>query len=79
MYELVLWHQGNQTVRTTDKPVSIGETVTIDEIKWLVEAQELPHDPKAAARFICSRRAATSSNRDTSSYSPSVGSDRRQR
>ncbi len=65
MYELVLWHQGNEAVRITDKPVSVGETVLIDDIKWLVEAQELPRDPKAAARYICSRRAATSSNRNT--------------
>jgi len=64
MYELVLWHQGSEAVRITDTPVSVGETVLIDDIKWLVEAQELPRDPKAAARYICSRRAAASSNRN---------------
>jgi hypothetical protein len=56
MYELVLWHQGTEAVRTTDKPVSVGQTLVIDDIKWLVEAQELPRDPKATARYICSRR-----------------------
>jgi hypothetical protein len=63
MYELVLWHQGNEAVRITDKAVSVGQTLLIDDIKWLVEAQELPRDLKATARYICSRRAATSSNR----------------
>jgi len=52
--------------RFIDKPVSVGQTVLIDNVKWLVEAQELPRDPKATARYICSRRAATSSNRNTS-------------
>jgi hypothetical protein len=66
MYELVLWHQGNEAVRITDKPVSVGQTLLIDDITWLVEAQELPHDPTASARFICSRRAASSSNRAAS-------------
>jgi hypothetical protein len=65
MYELVLWHQGNEAVRITDKPVSVGQTLLIDDIKWLVEAQELRRDPKARARYICSRRAATSSDRNS--------------
>jgi hypothetical protein len=65
MYELVPWHQGNEAVRITDRPVSVGETVLIDDIKWLVEAQELPRDPRATARYICSRRAAASSNRNS--------------
>jgi hypothetical protein len=64
MYELVLWHQGNEAVRITEEPVSVGQTLLIDGIKWLVEAQELPGDPKATARYICSRRAATFSNRN---------------
>ena len=63
MYELVLWFQGTEDVRITDQPVSVGETVLIDGIKWLVEAQDLPRDPNATARFICSRRAASSANR----------------
>lgn len=63
IYELALWDQGSEAVRITDKPVSIGQTLLIDDIKWLVEAQELPRDPKATARYVCSRRAATSSNR----------------
>ncbi len=63
MYELVLWHQGNEDVRITDQPVSVGQTVLIGKVKWLVEAQNLPRDPNATARFICSRRAASSSNR----------------
>ena len=67
MYELVLWHQGNEAVRITDQPVSIGQTLSIDSIQWLVEAQVLPHDPNAAARYVCSRRAATSANRDSAS------------
>jgi hypothetical protein len=65
MYALVLWHQGDEDVRITDQPVSIGQTLSIDSIQWFVEAQDLPHDPNAAARYVCSRRAATSSNRDT--------------
>jgi hypothetical protein len=64
MYELVLWHQGNEAVRISEEPVSVGQTLVIGDIKWLVEAQELPRDPKATARCICSRRAATSSNRN---------------
>jgi hypothetical protein len=63
VYELVLWFQGTEDVRITDQPVSVGETVLIDGIKWLVEAQDLPRDPNATARFICSRRAASSANR----------------
>ena len=63
IYELALWDQGSETVRITDKPVSVGQTLLIDDIKWLVEAHELPRDPKATARYVCSRRAATSSNR----------------
>lgn len=63
MYELVLWFQGTEDVRITDQPVSVGQTVLIDGIKWLVEAQDLPHDPNAKARYICSRRAASSANR----------------
>jgi hypothetical protein len=63
VYELVLWFQGNEDVRITDQPVSVGQTVTIDGIKWLVEAQDLPRDPNATARYICSRRAASSANR----------------
>ena len=51
MYELVLWHQGNEDVRITDQPVSIGQTLSIDSIQWFVEAQDLPHDPNAAARL----------------------------
>ena len=65
IYELALWHQGSEAVRITDKPVSVGQTLLIDDIKWLVEAQGLPRDPKATARYVCSRRAATSSNRNT--------------
>jgi len=42
MYELVLWHQGNEDVRITDQPVSVGQTVVIDKVRWLVEAQDLP-------------------------------------
>jgi hypothetical protein len=64
MYELVLWHQGNEAVCISEEPVSVGQTLLIDDIKWLVEAQELPRDPKATARYICSRRAGTSSNRN---------------
>jgi hypothetical protein len=41
MYALVLWHQGNEDVRITDQPVSIGQTLSIDSIQWLVEAQDL--------------------------------------
>jgi hypothetical protein len=63
VYELVLWFQGKEDVRITDQPVSVGQTLLIDDIKWLVEAQDLPHDPNATARFICSRRAASSANR----------------
>ena len=63
MYELVLWFQGNEDVRIVDQPVSVGETLVIDGIKWLVEAQDLPRDPTATARYICSRRAASSANR----------------
>ena len=63
MYELVLWFQGTEDVRITDQPVSVGQTVLIDGIKWLVEAQDLPRDPNARARYICSRRAASSANR----------------
>ena len=63
MYELVLWFQGKEDVRITDQPVSVGQTLLIDDIKWLVEAQDLPRDPNATARFICSRRAASSANR----------------
>jgi len=63
MYELVLWFQGNEDLRVTDQPVSVGETLMIDNVKWLVEAQDLPRDPNAAARYICSRRAASSANR----------------
>jgi hypothetical protein len=62
-YELVLWFQGDEDVRFIDAPVSVGQTVVVDNIKWLVEAQDLPRDPNATARFICSRRAATSANR----------------
>jgi len=65
MYELVLWHQGNEDVRITDQPVSVGQTLVIDKVRWLVEAQDLPRDPNATARFIYSRRAASSSNRNT--------------
>jgi hypothetical protein len=61
MYELVLWFQGNEDIRVTDQRVSIGETLVIDNRRWLVEAQDLPRDPSATARFICSRRAAGSS------------------
>jgi hypothetical protein len=64
VYELVLWHQGNEAVRITDRSMSVGEMLLIDGIKWLVEAQEPPLDPKATARYICSRRAATSFNRN---------------
>jgi hypothetical protein len=67
IYELVLWHQGSEAVRITDKPVSVGQTLVIDDIKWLVEAQEPPRDANATARYICSRRAATSSKRNTAS------------
>jgi hypothetical protein len=63
VYELVLWFQGKEDVRITDQPVSVGQTLVIDDIKWLVEAQDLPRDPNATARFICSRRAASSANR----------------
>jgi hypothetical protein len=63
MYELVLWFQGNEDIRITDQPLSVGQTVVIDNFKWLVEAQDLPHDPNATARYICSRRAASSGNR----------------
>jgi hypothetical protein len=63
VYELVLWFQGTEDVRITDQPVSVGQTVLIDGIKWLVEAQDLPRDPNAKARYICSRRAASSANR----------------
>jgi hypothetical protein len=62
-YELVLWFRGKEDVRITDKPVSIGQTFVIDDIRWLVEAQDLPRDPNATARYICSRRAATFANR----------------
>ena len=62
-YELVLWFQGREDVRTTDQPLTVGQTVLIDDIKWLVEAQDLPRDPASTARFICSRRAASSANR----------------
>ena len=65
MYELAFWHQGTEAVRITDKPVSVGETVLIDDIKRLVEAQRLPRDARATARFISSRRAAASSNRNS--------------
>jgi hypothetical protein len=61
MYELVLWFQGNEDIRITDQRVSIGETLVIDNRRWLVEAQDLPRDPSATARFICSRRATGSS------------------
>jgi hypothetical protein len=44
--------------------VSVGQTLLIDDIKWLVEAQGLPRNPKATARYVRSR-LATSSNRDT--------------
>ena len=63
MYELVLWFQGKEDVRITDQPVSVGQTLVIDGIKWLVAAQDLPRDPNATARYICSRRAASSANR----------------
>jgi hypothetical protein len=63
VYELVLWFQGNEDVRIVDQPVAIGQMVMIDGIKWLVEAQDLPRDPNATARYICSRRAASSANR----------------
>ena len=63
MYELVLWFQGNEDLRITDQRVSVGQTLVIDNIRWLVEAQDLPRDPNATARFICSR-AASSSNRN---------------
>jgi hypothetical protein len=33
MYELVLWHQGNEAVRITEEPVSVGQTLLIDDIK----------------------------------------------
>jgi hypothetical protein len=46
-YELVLWHQGNEAVRITDKPLSVGQTLLIDDIKWLVEVQELPRRPQS--------------------------------
>ena len=36
MYELVLWHQGNEDVRITDQPVSVGQTLVIDKVRWLV-------------------------------------------
>jgi len=62
-YELVLWFQGREDIRTTDQPLSVGQTVLIDDIKWLVEAQDLPRDPNSKARYICSRRAASSANR----------------
>jgi hypothetical protein len=62
-YELVLWFRGIEDVRITDQPASIGQTLVIDNMKWLVEAQDLPHDPNASARYICSRRAATFANR----------------
>jgi hypothetical protein len=63
VYELVLWFQGKEDVRIVDQPASVGQTLVIDGIKWLVEAQDLPRDPNATARYICSRRAASSANR----------------
>jgi hypothetical protein len=62
-YELVLWFRGKEDVRITHQSASIGETLVIDNIRWLVEAQDLPRDPSATARYICSRRAATFANR----------------
>jgi hypothetical protein len=70
MYELVLWFQGNEDIRITDQRVSIGETLVIDNRRWLVEAQDLPRDPSAIARFICSRRAASSSDKNSSATCP---------
>jgi hypothetical protein len=64
-YEVVLWFQGHEDVRTIDQPLTVGQTVLIDDIKWLVEAQDLPRNPASTARFICSRRAATSANRSS--------------
>jgi hypothetical protein len=69
-YELVLWFRGNEDVRITDQPASIGQTLVIDNIKWLVEAQDLPRDPSATARYICSRRAATFANRTAGACDP---------
>ena len=63
MYELVLWFQGHEDVRITDQPASVGQTLVIDNIRWLVEAQDLPRYPNATARYICSRRAASFANR----------------
>jgi hypothetical protein len=55
MYELVLRFQGNEEVRITDSPITIGQTLLIDNREWVVEARILSQDMFVTARFICLR------------------------
>jgi hypothetical protein len=58
LYEIVLRYDDHEEVRLTDDPPAVGEEVVIAGRVWVVGEPELVHDPRAAARYVCTEARA---------------------
>ena len=53
LYEVLLLREDDHETRLTDRPLQIGETVSIGEERWLVQSEAPPERRDAATQYIC--------------------------
>ena len=53
LYELVLRQDDREEVRLTDRPLSVGDTLQIENDEWNVVLEREPSDVRATAAFLC--------------------------
>jgi hypothetical protein len=53
LYEVLLLREDDHETRLTDRPLQIGETVSIGEERWLVQREAPPERGDAATQYIC--------------------------
>jgi hypothetical protein len=55
LYEVLLIRKHDRETRLTDQALSIGETVSIGQERWLVESEATPDRTEADTRYVCIR------------------------
>jgi hypothetical protein len=53
LYEVLLLREDDHEMRLTDRPLQIGETVSIGEERWLVKSEAPPERRDSATQYIC--------------------------
>jgi hypothetical protein len=53
LYEVLLLRGDDYETRLTDRPLPIGETVSIGQERWLVQREAPPERGDAATQYIC--------------------------